>query len=154
MFSLLAGVRGPFEPFAEPRGLPHGLSDGLVAEWENWKEDGHTASYYSVAELLEHRDKPVTYTAYVDVKNYKQFKKTGKPSSWEYSLHNRKVLTNQEMDRVLKLMAFWDGEDPYTEITWEGSCKDIACNFWESIAEIQKLDSNSENLRCVFWFDN
>jgi len=154
LFSLLAGVRGPFEAFSEPRGLPHGLSKGLETEWEQWKGNGHTPSYYSLTELLEHQHKPMNFTGFVDVKNYKRFKKTGKPDDWYHDLYKKKVISNHEMDRIMNLMAFWDGDDPYTEIVWEGVTQDIAEGFWKSLEPIKELDPNPENIRCVFWFDN
>jgi hypothetical protein len=154
LFSLLAGVRGPFDPFVEPKGLPQDMSEGLTEEWKGWKDDGHTPSHYTVSELLEHRDKPMIFTGFVNMKNYKIFKKTGKPNDWHDSLYKTNVLPNKEMDRIMNLMAFWNGDDPYTEVAWDGTAADIASNFWEGLAEIQKLDPNPENVRCVFWFDN
>ena len=48
-FGALANVRreGP-----DPRGLPDDLSPYVAQEWEHWRSDGHSASWYSAEEFL------------------------------------------------------------------------------------------------------
>ncbi len=155
-FSLLAGVRGPFIPIVPPRGLPEDLSVGIKEVWDEDERGGdHVPSYYSLAELLVAQDTKERFVGYVDMKNYKSFKKNGKPDAWDMEpTKGTKLISNQEMDRIQKLMAFWDGPPPYTEITWDGTYKEIGKNFWEgTIPAMQALDTDPENVRCVFWFD-
>jgi hypothetical protein len=155
LFSLLAGVRGPFVPIAEPRGLPEDLSPSLKEEWEKYKERVHTPSHYTLAELLKAQDTKETFTGFVDVKNYKIFKATGKPEAWSMQpFKGDVVLTNERLERIMKLMNLWNEGPPVTEITFEGTNKDIGKHFWEeTIPAMQALDPNPENVRCVFWFD-
>lgn len=56
LFSILAGVRSydnAYEPICNPRGLPSGLSKEVEDECERWDVDGHSQSYFTLAELLE-----------------------------------------------------------------------------------------------------
>lgn len=54
-FAYLAGVRNYREPIvrplAEPRGLPADVSAEVRAAREGWADDGHSASWCSLAEL-------------------------------------------------------------------------------------------------------
>jgi hypothetical protein len=155
LFSLLAGVEGPFIPLAEPKGLPDDLSDGLKAEWESHSGQVNTPSYYTLSQLLAAQDIKETFTGYVDAENYKKFKKTGRPDAWNMTPYKgTKVLSNAEMDKVMKFINFWNGDPPYTEITFDGSNKDIGKKFWEeTVSAMKELDDNADNVRCVFWFD-
>ncbi len=154
-FSLLAGVKGPFVPIVPPRGLPEDLSAGIKEEWEETEKCDHCPSYYSLTELLKAQDTPEKFIGYVDIKNYKSFKANGKPDAWDVSPPKGvQVLSNQKMDRVMKLLSFWDGPLPYTEVKWDGTYKEIGKTFWNvTVPEMQKLDENTDNVRCVFWFD-
>lgn len=53
LFAWLAGVRnyGEVTPLAEPRGLPD-VSRRVAEEVEIWEGDGHSYSWFTVAELL------------------------------------------------------------------------------------------------------
>jgi len=57
-FSILADVRnekrgGEFyrEPISVPKGVPDGVSVGIQAEIDYWVGDGHSHSYFTLAEL-------------------------------------------------------------------------------------------------------
>lgn len=54
-FSVLAGVRGEYEPIVEPRGLPEWFK--REPWWSEHIVDGdHTASWLTLQELLDFRD--------------------------------------------------------------------------------------------------
>lgn len=58
MFGVLAGVRYMVEPIAQPRGIPHNASYGVLVDWENESEWCHTPSWLTLAELrLATKDK-------------------------------------------------------------------------------------------------
>jgi hypothetical protein len=162
LFGLLAGVRGDhFKPLTDPRGLPNDLSDDLKNEWERWRGDGHTPSYYSLPELLEARDKTVTLTGYVDIKGYREYLRGGYPDGFSfthYDYPNRQtrhlLISNQQMDRIVKMLAFLGDTEYYTEIIWEQPIRQICPSFWDDLSKIEKLDYDPNNIRCVFWFDN
>lgn len=57
IFSLLAGLRGPYEAMIDPRGLPSDRSSGILTYTQYWGDDGHTHSYLTVKELKKLRKK-------------------------------------------------------------------------------------------------
>ena len=56
LFSILADVRsyGEGNAITEPRGVPDDASDAYLYIVEQWKGDGHSHSYFTLTELLEH----------------------------------------------------------------------------------------------------
>lgn len=56
LFSILADVRsyGQSNAIEEPRGVPDDASDAYLYIVEQWKGDGHSHSYFTLTELLEH----------------------------------------------------------------------------------------------------
>lgn len=56
LFSRLADVRsyGDGTAISEPRGVPDDASDAYLYIVEQWKGDGHSHSYFTLTELLEH----------------------------------------------------------------------------------------------------
>ncbi len=158
LFGLLAGVRNKnITPLSEPRDLPPDLSEGLKEEWRNWEGDGHTPSYFLLSELLKFRDGKATHTGYVDVSGYRQLLKNGFPDQWRYDVFrgsNKAVVDNAKMGRILNMASFLGDIEYFTEVIWEMPNNEIGKDFWQTLDDIQKLDSNPENIRCVFWFDN
>lgn len=158
LFGLLAGVRNEHvTPLAEPRGLPSDLSEGLKQEWKQWKGDGHTPSYFLLSELLKAKDDKSTHNGYVDVSGYRLFLKNGFPDQWRYDFfrgHNKAVVDNAKMGRILNMASFLGDIEYFTEIIWEMPNIEIGKDFWEGIEDLKVLDPNPENVRCVFWFDN
>jgi hypothetical protein len=54
LFGRMAGVRDEEQkPIVDPKGLPKDMSVGTSIAWENWKEDGHTASWFDTSEIAE-----------------------------------------------------------------------------------------------------
>ena len=53
LFGLLAGVRSEEEVICYPKGIPDNISSGYNYMLEYWDGDGHSHSYYTLAELLE-----------------------------------------------------------------------------------------------------
>lgn len=51
LFSLLAGVRGWYEPFDSCRGLPESVSSKVEAEYRSWDGCCHSATWYDLYEL-------------------------------------------------------------------------------------------------------
>lgn len=167
LFGILAGVRSvSFTAIKEPRGIPDDASKGVLAAWDDYRGDGHTPSYYTLKELLDIKKTNIIVTGFVDLENYKEIKKKGFPKNWETHLENGSifgfsssktatVVSNEEMERLAKLMAFWDGKYYYTECIWQYPTNQISEQFFDVfIPELEKLDSNPENVRFVFWFDN
>lgn len=165
LFGLLAGVRNAeIQPLAEPRGIPNDVSDSLKAEWEQWAGDGHTPSYFSLAELLDAREKKSTFTGYVNLKNYRIYKETGFPThvlsdeaaiKWTYRNIPYKVVPEPEMERYFNMKAFLGETEYVTEVVWERPNHTISTFFWDALlGRLKELDPDPNNIRCVFWFDN
>ena len=55
LFSYLADVRndGSIKPISEPRGIPTDISDDINDIVESYGADGHSHSWYTLAELLD-----------------------------------------------------------------------------------------------------
>ena len=54
LFSILAEVRGSYDPIDDPRGLPEDVTDATQKEFERWGRDAHTPSYYTLKELKDY----------------------------------------------------------------------------------------------------
>ena len=53
LFGLLAGVRDTdIKPIASPRGFPDDASKSITEEYNSWGSDAHTASWLTLAELM------------------------------------------------------------------------------------------------------
>ena len=54
LFSILAEVRGSYDPIDDPRGLPEDVTDATRQEFERWGQDAHTPSHYTLKELKDY----------------------------------------------------------------------------------------------------
>ena len=54
LFSILAEVRGSFDPIEDPRGLPEDVTDVTRKEYDKWGRDAHTPSHYTLKELKDY----------------------------------------------------------------------------------------------------
>jgi hypothetical protein len=54
LFSILAEVRGSYDPIDDPRGLPEDVTDATRKEFERWGRDAHTPSHYTLKELKDY----------------------------------------------------------------------------------------------------
>lgn len=54
-FSLLAGVRGWLEPIKDPKDIPEDCSEFVKNEYEDWKLDAHSESWYTLKELMDYK---------------------------------------------------------------------------------------------------
>lgn len=55
LFGILAGVRREANVIDDPRGIPPDCTDRVKKKREDWDVDGHSASYFTLAELQEYR---------------------------------------------------------------------------------------------------
>lgn len=107
LFGFLAAVRGDeVPPLAEPRGVPTDAS-------EDYKKlvndelgcDGHSASYFTLKELLDYPlyHEPATREGYVTLDEYRRFKEQGSPNGWCGGVGGGRVvhLSNEEMDKLI-----------------------------------------------------
>lgn len=159
LFGFLAGVRDHrINPITKPKGIPIDMSKSTTAEWQS-SEYWHTPSYLSAAELLAVKDKLFKLEAALNVSQYKAYLKDNKinvPKSTFYEAPNRaKVISNEEMERIIGLTAFLDGTLYYTKIEWFEPQSSISKHLFDMIIPTMlSIEPNPEKIRIVFWFDN
>jgi len=51
LFSVMAGVRGGYDPIVEPKGVPEDMSVVTRLDWEQMGTDAHTASWFDEQEI-------------------------------------------------------------------------------------------------------
>lgn len=165
LFALLAGVRNYINiiPLSELRGLPENVSEGINQELDYWGSEAHSISYFVLSELL--KVKNASISLYFNIKNYEDFKEKEKIELFNfdyidkynpiYPNNNTLIVSNEEMDRILKMKSFLGDKDIITNIVREISVYEISSKFFkETLENISILDPNPNNLRVVFWFDN
>lgn len=158
LFGLLAGVRSTlFTPFVEPRGIPDDISSKLKVRFEDEGADAHSASYLTLSELLSFKDTVEDVPCFLDISGFKSFKKTGKvPDNYNYAPpHKIEAITNEKMERIMNLSAFLDEKQYWTKVPHAMSMEEISKEFWiGNLEAMKKLSENTDDVRCVFWFDN
>lgn len=120
LFAILADVRNGrgfagvktgegFRPIAAPRGLPADVSATVKARSDRWGGDGHSHSWFTVAELdaYDWRQETAHYGV-VSPFDYAAWKKEGKPRTWSAGVSGPGVemVSHEQMDAVVaKLRA-------------------------------------------------
>lgn len=182
LFALLADVRNghgfagcdtgnPITPLSMPKGLPKDISIGIKKESDLCDGDGHSHSWFLIEELLKiDKNNVKTQRGWVDIDNYRIFKKKGKPKDFSGGVSggNIKHISIKEMD---KLVTKWENpissdevveklvpekllHNIYTKIEWKERIIEFASEFIDNtIPNLQKL-GKSKDVRIVFWFDN
>lgn len=98
LFAILADVRNGrgfagvktgegFEPIADPRGVPHDAAEITRDYQEAYGSDGHSHSYFTVAELLAYDwTQTTTKQGVVGYRELARWKLQGAPTSWSGSI--------------------------------------------------------------------
>jgi len=161
LFGLLAGVRSEvFLPFTEPRDVPADLSSKVYEKYKADDADMHHPSWISLEELQDVQDTVETVSVWVDMPNYRKYKKLGKNTNrgYDYYLRNPKnvqVVSNEKMERIMNLSSFLDENDYWTNVKYQISFKEIAKDFWVDMLQAMiKLGHDPNDVRIVFWFIN
>lgn len=170
LFAMLANVRNGygfagvdtgegFKPIAEPRGVPEDASKYYQNEVAYWDGDGHSHSYFTLAELeaYDWEGQTTTHRGMVNKEQYEVFKKNGKPQSWSGGVWGGRVknITNKEMDKLV--VKEGDESSYYTQVSWQESYAASAGSFLtETLPTLRKLSKMKEveDIRIVFFFDN
>ncbi len=153
LFGLLAGVDVKhFEAYIQPRSLPNDVSEEVKTAW-NEGQNACVPSYWTLSELIECGAKSQAFTALVDMGEYRAFKKNGHPNSWNSAYGSYKIVSNQVMERVMKMANLVEGTY-CTEVAFEYPYKLVSKRLWDDlIPAMQKLDEDVNNVRMVFWFE-
>lgn len=174
LFSILAGVRdyGSTKPIDEPRDVPTDSCAEIKEAYEDWGGDAHSATWYSLKELLDWNwDQPSGHVSgIVSLEQFKKYLVTKEPpdsycqgvggpnivvadATWlaEQILHEESA---KEKGLFLK-----DGVTYYARIRWGRTYRDMAYTQFldvlqelKGIADTEKLPY--EDMRMVMWFDN
>lgn len=162
LFGRLAGVRTNVFPIAEPRGVPSDISKGTNKDWIEGQSDWHSASYFTAKELLDVKDEPYQFRNCLSMKLYKEYMGNGKieiPQEDDNFIWGRprglKLISNAEMERMISLSAFWNGDDYYTDVLYIDDKCEPDMHLWDNIVPAMlAVEPNPEKIRIVFWFDN
>lgn len=165
----------PIQPHG--RGIPQDVSLSVGQAYTAWGRDAHSASYYTLAELLAYNWKGSVdgLEGYVDAYNYFIYKETGSP---HYSTDknavpvSRTTISPEEMqskiDEVILTLPKGEKNNKaaihrflnmgalasyMTLITWNEPISEHTKEFQQVIQKLQKLGQASD-VRIVFWFDN
>lgn len=164
LFALLADVRNGngIDPISEPKGIPDDSCEEIKGESEDWGCDGHSHSYYTLAELKEyidsHKDDYYESNGYVSRSEYVEFIKDKCPHSWCGGIYGGDVciIPNDDMYKIIlgTYKNYNSNKSYYTYITWKSSIiSDTGLD--KIVAKIATIsDDNDEDVRMVFWFDN
>ena len=169
LFAILANVRNGigfagiktgsgFNYIEEPRGLPDDVSPEVRAASEAWDCDGHSHSWFTVAELRAFDwNQKTQHEGFVDIDGFKHYLQTGKPNSWcgdVFGPDVEKVSIDDMMDIVKGTFNTTPQKTYYTLVTWTEKYSDSVGQFLtETITNMEKLGPPND-VRCVFWFDN
>ncbi len=161
LFAWLADVRNYHdqEPLAKERGLPADASAKVKAESDHWGTDGHSHTWFTVAELMAGLDGLVTkHGGAINVIDYAQWKASGDafPPGWCKS-SNAPNISEAE---------FAAGKRPEIRkgdpLAWAGFT--IECEwtvpgrvaferFAKLLANLTTIGA-PDSVRLVLWFDN
>ena len=192
LFAILANVRNGFGfagvttgagfvPMAEPRGVPEDASPEYRAEAEQWDGDGHSHSYFTVAEMLAYDWTQTTKkTGLVSPTEFMHWKKDGEPNGWcgDVSGPNVKKLTSEEMNALIEKSgidqwAIYRGDKEamdalyeiagaektgfgtlYARVNWEIPYYRAGRQFFaDDLPRLLRL-GKPEDVRICFFFDN
>lgn len=185
LFAILADVRnghgfagiktsGGFVPIAEPRGIPDDACPEYRAESERYGEDGHSHSYFTVAELLTYDWTQVScLQGWVDGKNFEEFERYRKrdgdgPSEYCGGVSGKAIehISNEEMRAYVKQAVADKSGNAWTHAietlntnkvtllewtqTYAKCCKHFLADVMPRLWQLGKPD----DVRIVFFFDN
>lgn len=163
LFALLADVRNKqlITPLSGPRGVPHGVSDEVVALIHAWGSRGHHHTHFTLKELLDYDwdAQKVDHVGYVNAKEYASFKLTGEPIGWcgEVGGSGVTIVSRREMEKLIDRKVPARGY--FCKIKWTATCAGLGSTFRSyTIPELKRLAKNKrvggpEHVRIILWFD-
>lgn len=178
LFAILADVRNDSEivPIKKPRGVPKNISPEVKDEINKWKGDGHSHSYFTIAELLKFDwTRTSTLSGCVSTLEFNKWDKWGRhngegPESY-CGWTSAPMISMEEMEAKSKEMNEFLLNSPlsreekreyvgktmgnlYCKISWEIAyykmCRDFFSNTLPRLLHIGK----PSQVRIVFFFDN
>lgn len=145
MFAVLANVRnyGKCEPISMPRGLPEDVSKPVREECERWGTDGHSHSWFTLAELKDAKKQRgiIHYIGWVTDEGKKQIEDGQMPDFWE-----------ADSSEYCKHLMEWDFEFHLLDPIIDSLERVKKRAFRYSL--IDDENERDQMIRIVFWFDN
>ena len=146
-FSVLANVRnyGNTKPIAEPKGIPTDCCESIKKEYESWGDDAHSASYFTLKELIEYQNNNpiVKYSGLISQESARELDENGVlPQSWCQGTSDNTYVKRSWSKKSEVII-------PVIEKLKKRLCEHLyICDTDDRINEF------SERIRIVFWFDN
>ena len=141
LFAVLADVRNyaKAEYIDEPRGIPKDCNEHIKKDFERWKYDAHSASYFTLKELMDFYEK------------HPKKKVSGLVSSEQAKeLDEKGVLPTSYCQ--------WTNMEGYVRRVWEvdSPLKLLIDELKERLEEViySYNEEHLDKIRFVFWFDN
>lgn len=158
LFSILAGVRGAESPLSEPRGVPEDASSEVSKAYTDWDLDAHSASWFTLKELLEF-DWSGRFSArerWVDSITYEAWDKKGYPPSSCGGAYGQGIVsyTREEYEALKAANEIEPSDRAYIIMSFDLTYGDTSESFQEMLQRCKELHSDHEKVRFVFWFDN
>lgn len=146
LFAVLADVRnyGGTPHICEPKGLPEDVSTVVKAESDRWDCDGHSHSWFTLAELIanRHLGETIKTSGYVSLTDAALIDAGASPTSWCQMTSDRSWVFREWVRKT-------DVLGDLIDLCIERMMKE----FWIfNPKDIQVGDY--EKFRIVFWFDN
>lgn len=143
LFNVLAEVRGNGPSISPPRGLPDDVSSVVKKESDRWNGDGHSHSYFTLAELKEYY-KNNSHTSHNGFLSKRQIKELDEDNHTPYnwSEWSNPDLEYREWKEVSSLKKIVDKVDDR-----------MRKEFWVS-KDDEDTSKFDDKFRIVFWFDN
>lgn len=177
LFAILADVRnyGRFNPIDSPRGIPDDACDRVRAESDSWDSDGHSHSWFTLAELLAFDwTQTVALQGVVNGPTYEDWtrwdRKNGEcPREYSQSVGGGSIRNvelveletlvgqakskhqgwHEQMEEIGKTTS-----NIFATVTWEQPYFKTCRRFWSDlIPRLLRLGA-PEDVRIVFFFDN
>lgn len=138
IFAILAGVRNHLNavPISEPRGIPEDASEAVKQDAQDWEGEGHNHSWLSSEDFEKYDWNQQFHDDRISVID----KKTGK-ELYKAVYTREQDYTNPK--HVIKHLV----RTPKEILNGSQEWKDL-------IEELKLGDSQFEDARIVFWFDN
>jgi hypothetical protein len=190
LFAILADVRNGrgfagiftgrgFEPISDPKGLPEDVTPEIQAISDRWAGDGHSHSYFTLAELQAYNwCRETTHCGWVGPMDYAKWKETGIPDNACGMIDGPHVehIGHEQMNKIVAempesekpeqnnpfMLEMTNGKAYFTFVQWGVTY--VECvryfldEFMPALLELTKTEDcpegNPENVRIVFFFDN
>lgn len=179
LFAILADVRNgrgfagvkigePTKPIDEPRGVPEDASPEYVAEVETWGGDGHSHSWFTLAELMAYDwDGNYAINSYVAHPQSEWRASQGEeplPADFDFDAWAIEVELVLNTEGQAAAYARWPrmgmcggvsgkGAEQWRRVSWKVSHREQAGPAWFEFLDGLKCD-DPEKVRVAFFFDN